>query len=187
MGRKLRGLMLIEALGLPHPPWVYGSAEHVLEKLKTMKPPLTVRTDVLEDSLVLGLPRLVPARTLEEAEEFIKKHGTKYIYIIYPFLTAQVSGTVMFISEGRLLIEGVEGDCWNLLQYGRVDFRWEPPKPPEGRWQDLISEQRLLDIFRFGSRIPKEYLAEWLVTPEGKLYFVDLYPVSGAGGGPGGI
>lgn len=175
--RKIRSLMLVEALGLPHPEWVYGEAATVLSHLRALPLPLTLRTAVGEGVESFCSPRLIPAHSYEEAETFIQQHARNGLWFItYPFLTAKCSGTALHDERG-LVIEACKGDLWHLLEDGVVDWCWQPPQPPRGRWREMVSEHELMLLLRFCSRIPRKHLAEWLITPDGRLFFLEIYPV----------
>ena len=125
---KMAGFYELRRLGLPTVPWQEATPETEFDEDSRW----TVRTALLDPSQNdQSLPRIINA-TKRDAETFVRANWHRYgmsalgdkigMFIFYPFFHADRSGTLL-VDDEDVYIEAVEGDLWNLVDKGKVDYK----------------------------------------------------------------
>jgi hypothetical protein len=115
---KLEGFLALRESGLPSVPWKEYTKETILDNniLWTVRSAVAVGED-------LNLPRIVGANAAEAkdfAENLLNSLEVNDLVLYYPYFIALKSG-VIDISRGRVVIEAVKEDLWNLVTYNKKD------------------------------------------------------------------
>lgn len=127
---KMAGFFALRDMGIPTVEWFEATPETDLDPSILW----TVRTALLDqDEDDMSLPRRIGVSS-DVARAFIRSKWNRYgrnalgtklgMFVAYPYFHADCSGTLM-IEGGEVTVEGCEGDLWNLVDDGKVDFRFE--------------------------------------------------------------
>lgn len=122
---KLEGFIELKRASIPTVDWKRFEPDTVLDNGKLWTVHCAVYTGKDFD-----LPRMVgkPAgECMKFAESCIKNLRDIGYVVYYPYFVADKSGT-MLVESGRVVVETVEGDLWNMVStgsngHGRVDER----------------------------------------------------------------
>lgn len=153
---KYMGFYELKYLDIPTVPWQKFDPSVILDD----KHLWTIRVAV-ESGNDFNLPRAVgvkPDQAYNKGLEYLRKYGDRGIVIYYPFFIADKSG-VVDISQERTVIEGVNGDLWNLVSNGLKD---ETVVIRDGSFtfegnEGFLTKQELDEILGHASALKRRY------------------------------
>lgn len=158
------GFYELKDINIPTVPWEMYSEAVELDSSMLW----TIRAAVKSGD-DLNLPRAVGV-TAEEAavkgNALLEKYKDTGMVVYYPYFIADKSG-VMDISAGRIVLEAVDKDLWNLVTHGRKDVTiiLEDDAVKHIGDTDFLSREELDILLKYANRI-KSYYRE--VISEGK-------------------
>lgn len=166
---KLEGFYALNESNLPTVPWEKYTSETVLDDSILW----TVRSAVMKGD-DLNLPRLVGVTATEAAKFADSLLGTlssNDLVICYPFFVALKSG-VIDVSYGRIVIEAVDKDLWNLVTHNKKDVTiiFEEDDVFYHGDEKFLLDEELAELLRYCNQVKYLY-KDYIIS--GKSVFLE--------------